>query len=296
MRTTFGAVHRTVQQDVERTYGRFAEAQRRVSSGKRLSKLSDGPGEAVAAARLRTTERRLDVHLRAADDAQMLLGSQDNALQQASNLIQRARDLVTQASNSVESPASREAHAAELENIRTQLADLANTRVSGRAVFAGSTSEAVVTAGDGTVSFTGDNFTVQRRLAPGVDVDVTVSAEDAFGFASGDDVFAVLGRSIDAVRAGDAAASGAEIDNIKARHQDVLDSLGTVGALQSQVDHVREGTEQRRFDAVSQRSALEDVDFAESALELAQAQTAYEAALAAAARLEMPSLMDFVGR
>jgi flagellar hook-associated protein 3 FlgL len=296
MRTTFGAIHRTMQQDLERTYGRVADAQRRVSSGKRLEKLSDGPGEAVAAARLRTSERRMDVHLRAADDAEMLLSGQDNALQQASNLLQRARDLTLAAANGVESPASREAHASELDNIRTQLADLANTRVNGRAVFAGSASDAVVTAGDGTVNFTGDGFVVQRRLAPGVDVDVTVSAEDAFGFGAGDDVFAVLDRVVDAVRTGDVAAASTELDNIGARHRDVLDSLGTVGALQSQVDQVRAGTEQRRFDTVNQRSALEDVDFAESALELAQAQTAYQAALAAAGRLEMPSLMDFVGR
>jgi flagellar hook-associated protein 3 FlgL len=226
----------------------------------------------------------------------MLLSGQDNALQQASNLLQRARDLTLAAANGVESPASREAHASELDNIRTQLADLANTRVNGRAVFAGSASDAVVTAGDGTVNFTGDGFVVQRRLAPGVDVDVTVSAEDAFGFGAGDDVFAVLDRVVDAVRTGDVAAASTELDNIGARHRDVLDSLGTVGALQSQVDQVRAGTEQRRFDTVNQRSALEDVDFAESALELAQAQTAYQAALAAAGRLEMPSLMDFVGR
>jgi flagellin-like hook-associated protein FlgL len=43
-----------------------------------------------------------------------------------------------------------------------------------------------------------------------------------------------------------------------------------------------------------QRSTLEDVDVAATALDMQLAQTGYQAALAAAARLSLPTLTDFL--
>ena len=54
------------------------------------------------------------------------------------------------------------------------------------------------------------------------------------------------------------------------------------------------GGEQRLIELTSQRSEMEDIDLPNTIMELQLQQTAYQAALAATARVIQPSPVDFL--
>ncbi len=96
--------------------------------------------------------------------------------------------------------------------------------------------------------------------------------------------------------AGDTAAVGENgLDRLLDRQRDLSTALGAVGARTNSVDQATTNSLTRRDEIVAYRSSIVDVDFAEAALELTAAETAYQAVLAATARLQRTSLLDYLG-
>jgi flagellar hook-associated protein 3 FlgL len=171
---------------------------------------------------------------------------------------------------------------------------VANTRFDGRAVFGGFAANAVDATG-GSVTLAGDAGEVKRRISDTAVVTVNASAADTFGFSAGDDVFAVLDDLAAATRAGDTATiGGSGLQRLLDRQQDIAQTLGGLGARANNIEQTQNLGTARRDEISAYRSSIVDVDFAEAALELTAAQTAYESVLAATARMQQTSLLDYL--
>lgn len=117
---------------------RLLQSQEQLSSGLRFQLPSDDPG---AARRVLDLDRRLSGARRAQDAlaaGQASLGEGASRLQEASGLIAEAREHIIQAMNGVLDPDSRGLIGGELRSIREALLDLANSKIDGNALFAGS--------------------------------------------------------------------------------------------------------------------------------------------------------------
>ena len=304
MRVTPTTMFLTVGGGLQQSIGRLQDAQERLSSGRRINRFSDSPTDAGTVLGLAARERDWAAYTKAADDAIGWLDTQDQALQSASSLLRRARELTLSAGNGTNSPAAREAIAAELDGLRDELASLANTTYLGRSVFGGFKATAVQQDGAGHWTWSGGAVDanghlldeVTRRVAPEIKVRVNMDGSSVFGFATGgDDVFAVLDRLAADIRAGDTAAvTGADLQALDARMADVADGLSTVGARTNQVESARDVGLTRVDTLKAHRSTLEDVDLAETVMDLQMAEAGYQAVLGATARLTMPSLVDFL--
>ena len=112
---------------------------------------------------------------------------------------------------------TREALAAEVDQIRAALLGAANTTYLDRPVFGGTTAGSVAAFAEsgGVVTYTGDTNPVNRTVAEGVVVDVAVAGPAAFG-ADGDNVFDHLAALAAALRAGDTTGIRAGLDALKA--------------------------------------------------------------------------------
>lgn len=271
-----------------------AVAQEQLASGRRINVASDDPTGAVIVSQLRAEIGADEAYTRATEDARTWLTVSENALQSSVSLLTRARELVIAGASDNNTPASREALATEVEQLRDQLVGLANTKLLGRAVFGGFTDEAVTFDGT-TATYVGDGADVQRRIDSAEVVVVNVDATDVFGFGAGDDVFAVLTDAATALRAGDTAALGATmLDRIAARADNVFTGLATIGARTNAVDRQESLLADRFLQLSDHAASIESVDFAEAAMEVARSKAAYEAALAATAQLNAVSLLDFL--
>jgi flagellar hook-associated protein 3 FlgL len=122
-----------------------------------------------------------------------------------------------------------------------------------------------------------------------------LNGEEVFGFdTAGDDVFAVLQRLADQVRAGDADAIRAESVKLNERTVTVQNTLGTIGSRIGRLESARTVAQDQKLSLDARRAAIEDVDLATAATELAAANQAYEATLLSIARIDSMSLLDFL--
>lgn len=269
--------------------------QRQITSGTRLQSAGDDPTGAAAVTRIRDGLAELESYERNINDAEAYLGIGEIAVTSASNVLIRAQSLAAQALNAGLGPASRDGIALELEGIRDQLVSLANTDYLGRPVFGGYATSAVAVAGDGTVTFEGTTDGVQRRISSAEVMTANLNGEEVFGFdTAGDDVFAVLQRLADEVRAGDADAIRAESVKLNERTVTVQNMLGTLGSRIGRLESARTVAQDQKLSLDARRAAIEDVDLATAATELAAANQAYEATLLSIARIDSMSLLDFL--
>lgn len=293
MRVTEYSRYDLLRSQLGRTNFDVAEVSGRLASGKAIDRWSDDPELAVQADRLLAEDRALEAYADAATNAKAWLSTQDGALQTAVSVFHRIRELTISAGTS-QGDDAREGIAVELEGIRDELVGIANTKFNGRAVFGGFGDEAVADSG-GTIVFAGDTGVVQRRIDHNRTIDVNINGEEAFGFAAGDDVFAILDDLVANVRAGNTTAvSTTDLSRVDVAADRLTEALGRVGARGNQVTRAEESGIQRRDEIRAYRSSIVDIDLAETALELTIAETAYESVLAATARLQTPSLVDYL--
>lgn len=265
--------------------------QEQVASGQKIGRLSDDPVGATTGLRLRGEETDWAAYQRSADDALAALGSADAALQRSSSLLRRAQELAVSGVNGAYGPAERAALAEEVAQVRDQLVDTANSKHLGRAVFGGHQAVAWDRESGG---WRGDpGAPVSRQVSPAVTVQVNIDGREVFG-NGGDTVFAVLTELEAALRDGNNAGMAAAQDRLRVRFEAVTTALGKVGATTNRVTAAVDLGQQVLDQVRAHRSRVEDVDMAEAIMKLNNASTGYQAALAAAARADLPSLANFL--
>ena len=116
----------------------LSEAQRQLTTGKRINRASDDPAAAARAERAMARELHTDANLRAVQASRSNLQLTESTLGNATQLLQQAREAILAAGNASYSDAERASLGETLGSIRTQLLALANsTDGTGRALFGG---------------------------------------------------------------------------------------------------------------------------------------------------------------
>ncbi|WP_147105521.1 flagellar hook-associated protein FlgL [Nesterenkonia populi] len=277
--------------NIQAAQQRLAAATNRASSLKEVEKPSDDPAAAAQAMELRAQQRANTQYSRNANNANSWLSTADSALSRGVNTIHQIRDVILSAANQgTMSADSREAHALQLEALREDLLDTANTQFMGRSVFAGTSDAASAFTADGTHQGV-EGAEVSRKVGPNTTVRVDVDGAAAFG--SGEDsIFAMLERAAADIRSGEPLQETlGELDGWFSRVQSVQASVGAQHATSLRQEEVLADDKVR---LETRRSELEDADLASAALDLQAQEVAYQAALMASARVMQTSLMDYL--
>lgn len=272
--------------------GRLSKNQEQLSTGRVLNRPSDSPTDTTAAMRMRAALADQAQYQRNAHDGLGRLGQIDTTLTTALDHVNRARNLGLQAVNAANGNAqSREALATEVDQLREALLDAANATYLGRPVFGGITGG--TQAYDPSGAYVGTPGEVQRTVAKGAKVSVAVNGPDAFGPA-GADVFKNLEDLSNALRAGDLSAVQTQLDNLQGAHTRITSTLTDVGTRYNRLERAAQAAQDATLDLTTSLSDVENVDIAKATMDLKMNEVAYQAALAATARLVQPSLADFL--
>jgi len=293
MRVTHLGAHHAALDRLTTRLSEYSQTQERLSTGKQLNRSSDDPIGMNRALELRATLSAREQESRNGEDGQMWLQLADTTLQDAVSQIQRARELAVRGATYV-GTVEREAIATEIGHLRDDLVALANTQHQGRGLFSGFSTDDAVQNIAGTWTYTGDAGQINRRVSENEVVTINVTADAAFGFSAGDDVFTVLDDLEAALYADDAATVETAIGRLDSNLEVVLGGLGTIGARTNQIEAAAVRTSHDIQTITERLSSLEDVDIAEAVMDLELQQTAYEAALSAFARSSQTSLLDFL--
>ena len=294
-RVTHQSAQRTSLANLQDNLAKMAALQAQASSGKLINKASDDPAKAAEAMALRKEQRATEQYARNAQDGVSWLSTVDTAIQSSVDFMQRARDLTVQGGNTGSlGAAGREAIAVEIEGIRDSLLGQANTTYIGRSVFAGTANGTAFTkdAVTGEYVATPTHGPVERRI--GADTTVRVDADGTAVFGTGtDSVFALLTDIAASLRTPGESVSPA-LAKIDDRIASMLNQASGVGARTNQLDAAQETLSNQAMTLKSDLSGVEDIDLAQTIIELQMQEVGYKAALGATSRVLQPSLMDYL--
>jgi flagellar hook-associated protein 3 FlgL len=299
MRITSSQIAYGSAQNIAAAKARLSQLQQQSSSGVALAKPSDDPAGTAAAMKVRAQQRANTQYSTNLDDANAWLSTVDSTLTSSENLVRQAVDLTTQgASTGGLSASARIAIANQLDGVRADLLNQANTKYLGRSVFAGSSDTATAFAQSGAFAGTAGT-TVQRRIS-GTET-VSVSADGAAAFGAGTAGSPSVFQSIDAISAALRDTTGASDSAITAGLTALQGGLAqmsathaTVGANYARVTAAKSANANESVTLETQRSGIEDADTTRVLLDLKTQELAYQTALQVTAQSIQPTLMSFL--
>jgi flagellar hook-associated protein 3 FlgL len=291
-----------VLSNLQRNLTSMQDLQQQLSSGKRLNRPSDGPGDTVTALQYRRDIRAAEQLGRNAQNGLDWLGTSDTTVTDVLSSVGRIRTLMLQGVNGSVGPTERQAIAKEIETLRDGLVSLANTTYMDQPIFAGSVTGTVAyttsyaVPGDAStwqVTYQGTADVISRKVAPGVEVRVNLTGPEIFGTdAAG--LFAAVQSAINHLNASDSSGVSADLATLDSLTGAVKNSLATVGARYNQIETMRSRMEALTRDRTNGLAEVESIDLPETITKLQLQEVAYKAALAASARTVQPSLVDFL--
>lgn len=273
-----------------------------LSSGRRVTNPSDDPIAASRAVVLSQTQAQSSQYALARTFASQGLSMEENALTSVTSSIQNAQTLIVHGSTGTLSDDDRGSIATQLEGIRAQLLNQANSKDgNGRYIFAGyNTDTAPFVETNGSISYVGGSQAITQKVDSSRTMTVGHTGDNIFmsitgnataepdGSASETNLFNMLDSAIAALRT---PQNGAD-EATKQTFQDAMDktnrglsnSLNNVltvrseiGTQLSELDTLNAQGDDRKVILSSEMSDLIDVDYTSAISSYTMQQTALQA-------------------
>lgn len=300
-RITHTMLTRSVVSGVNDAAARLAATQRKLSTGKEISRPSDDPFAVNRSLVLRQDIERTRQQQRNVDEGLAWQTATDSALGKMSDIALRARELVIQGATDSASPVAREAIALEIDQLVEALKQEANTAYAGRYVFSGTATGTKPYAAGAVDTYAGDANAIAREIGPGVSVQVNVTASSVLGNgqAAGDDkLLDVLRDVAQNLRGGTVANKdalrGTDLQRLIANVDELSRVRAVVGATTNRLDTATRRLAELEESSTSLLSQNEDADMAKSMTDYLMQQSVYQSALRSGANVIQVSLMDFL--
>ena len=183
-------VHEAGIETLQKRQVDLADAQERLTSGKRVTKASDDPAAAARAERALAGEMRAQTSERAVEASRTAMSLSETAMGDVVELLQQAREAMVAAGNASYTDNERRGLAEKLTSIRQQLLSVANrTDGAGSFLFGGQgAGSAPFVDAAGGVQYRG--IAGERRTEPATDLPLTINGDGVFMTSStGNGVF-----------------------------------------------------------------------------------------------------------
>jgi flagellar hook-associated protein 3 FlgL len=300
-RITQSMVSRSVLADLNDAANRISATQRKMASGKQITRPSDDPFGTSRALSLRSELEANRQHQRNVSDASAWNAATDTALSNITDIVQRARELLVQGANDSSSQTARAAIATEIDQLTEALKQETNTSYSGRFIFGGTATTTPPYSVAGVDTYAGNAGTVARGIGPGVAVQVNVVGSSFLGSGQGaadNKLLNVLRDIADDLRGGTPANAndlrGTDLQRLD-QNLDALSAIrATVGATGNRLDAAASRLAETEEATSGLLSETEDADMAKTLVDFSMQQSVYQSALHAGANIVQASLLDFL--
>lgn len=287
---------------------RMDKYQGQLASGKKIQVPSDDPVVAARALKLRTDVAEIEQYKRNLKDAQSWLDITEDTLAKIGDVLQRARELTVQGANGTNTTEDTQKMNAEVKQLRAQLIQLGNSTYAGRYLFSGYKTDQMLLNDDGTfaINVSTNMENIKYEIGIGDDININVAGGDLFN-NGGDAVFPALPAApvtgtlisdmdqlITLFNAGDHAAIGDMLANIDDDINNVLRIRADVGARLNRLELTSNRLENDTINFTKLMSENENVDMAETIINLQNEENVYRASLAGGAKIIQPALVDFL--
>jgi len=306
MRVTQSMLSSNMLRNLSTSYSKMGKLQNQITSGSKISRPSDDPVIAVKGIGYRTNLNKVEQYQRNMNEVNNWLDTSDDTLDHVGIALIRTQELVTQAANDSNTPEDREKMKAEIDQLKLQIRDLANTKVGEKYLFSGTNTLSPVFSADGT-TFMGQPFTkgaastitptsgftnsVEIEVYDGVNLNVNT---DAFGmFAQIDDLLTnVQNKLSNPVSSG--TEIGALLGDISKAQNTVLENRADIGARQNRVEMMINRLATQEVVVTKQLSDNEDIDYEKAITEMVTQESIHQASLSVGAKIIQATLVDFI--
>ncbi len=267
-----------------------------LTTGKRVNVASDDPSAAAREVTLASQSGNCDQFLRSISSVSAEVQTADSALNSGVTSLQRAITLGVEGATGTMSQSDRAALASEVQSISQQLMSVANLSYNGKYVFAGTAdSQPPYVAAAGGVIYQGNNSVNQVEIEAGQTIALNQPGSQLFS-AAGANAFQALSDLATALQSSSSTTDDiANATNEVRTAYDQLNSARTFyGSTLDQLNDSQSFLNSEKLQLTQQTSDLVGVDMNQAATNLANAETARNAALQATASIGNLSLFDYL--
>lgn len=300
-RITNSMISRSVLADLNEVSQRLARTQRKMSSGKELTRPSDDPYGTSRALTMRSSLESSRQYQRNVGEAIGWQDVTDVALSKMSDTVLRVRELVIQGASDSAGATARQSLAAEIDQLVESLKQEANASYSGRYVFSGTATNVRPYTVGGADTFAGNTNPVAREIGPGVSVQVNVVAQDILGNGQvpGDNLLLDVLRDVTQHLRGGTAADlntlrTTDLKALATNLDDLSKVRATVGATTNRLETATARLQEVEASTTKLLSDVEDADMAKTMVDYSMQQSVYQSALQSGANIMQASLLDFL--
>ncbi len=297
MRITFNSQYQDAAAALEKASEHLLDTQRRVSSGRRISRVSDDPTAAATALAERSAIGQVDQYTRASDSVSSRLAVVDTVLSDVVSKLTAAQSVGTAARGSTLTTTQRAALAQQMGGIRDALVDDMNATLHGRYLFAGAavtTKPYVVTPPATAAGYVGSPNEVRADVSGDRSATIAFDGRAITQGSDAQDVFATLDQLIADVAAGNNDAIGTGLAALQRAFDRATAAQTRVGNDLAMIESQKLTLQQMKQSGTERLTKLEQVDMAEAITEMQHADAAYQASLGAIGTTSRTSLMDYL--
>lgn len=300
-RITNSMISRSMLTDINDVAQRLAETQRKLSSGKELTRPSDDPFAVSRAIALRGSLEATRQYQRNVAEATAWEDVTELALARITDTVQRARELLIQGASDSSGPEAREAIAAEIETLIDSVKQEASASYGGDYIFSGTETNTRPYQLGAVDTYAGNTAAMAREIGPGVSLNVNVIGSDLLGngqAAADDKLLDVLRDVVDNLRSGTGAGANllrtSDLQRLDANLGELTRVRAVVGATTNRLETADSRLGELEVASMQLLSETEDADMAKTLVEFSMQQSVYQSALRAGANIVQASLLDFL--
>jgi flagellar hook-associated protein 3 FlgL len=286
--------------NLDRIKARGEKAQQQMSSGRRISSVSDEP---VRVGAILSTGAELQRVSQVAENLNLVKAEVDTgeqALESAVKSMEQARTLGLNGANSLRTAAERGTLAMQVKNVLEQMVSLAGSAQAGRYLFSGDSEQTApyqvdLSQPNGVTPYAGSASTRRVEDASGTTFPVGLTAEEIFDDPGGSSVFAAVNQLRVALEANDQTGVQAALPALQAAQNHLNVQLARFGNMQNTVTSAIDAAAKKRVSVTTALSGLADADIVEAALDFQNATLQQQAAMSARSMVPRRSLFDYLG-
>lgn len=291
MRITQSMLSNNTLRHITNSYSKLGQLNEQMTTGKKFSKPSDNPVAAMKAMGYRTDLNRIEQFQQNISEVQNWTDSSDDALDQVGLALKKIRELTVQASNGTLEGDQRSYIAAEIDQLKEQIASIGDTQIGGKYIFGGTKTN--IRPSD---DFSQAKGQIEVEVFSGIKLPLNFEGADLFMRLVGNET---TDGEIDKLTAAlKANASEEEISGFLSTLDEQIDNLlsarATIGARQNRVKLMDDRLSNQEVFSTRILSDNEDVDLERVIIDLISQESVHRSAMSVGARLIQPTLMDFL--
>lgn len=289
MRVTQSMLQNNMLRNIFKSQAQMDKYLEQINTGKKIRKPSDDPVIAMKGIGYRTEVAEVTQYRRNSGEVWNWMDHSDDVLDKATKVMQRLEYLAVQASNDTYSESERSSILEEVEQLKQQMIDLANTKVNGKFIFNGTnTDDAPIGNDENGLTFPDDINDVMIEVSKGIFIQANVDPTDIFN----ETLFNSIENFKTALETGENISTS--IEELNQGMISIVDGRAALGARMNRLELIDNRLEHQEIIATDIMKKNEGVDFEEAVTNLLTQEVLHRAALSASAKIIQPSLIDFL--